>query len=412
MPVNYQTPAPEALFPVTGVRLGVAEAGIRKANRRDLTLLALDPGCRVAGVFTENRFCAAPVQLCRRHLELGSEIRALVINTGIANAGTGEPGVQAAWQTCSGVGKLLGIEERQVLPFSTGVILEPLPVERLLGGLPACADDLKADNWHAAAHAIMTTDTVAKAASRRVDIGGKTVTITGISKGAGMIKPNMATMLGFMATDAGIAAPLLRQLVREAADESFNCITVDGDTSTNDSFILIASGQSGVEFADAAAAGYAQLRAAVIAVAVELAQAIIRDGEGATKFMTIAVEGGKEREECKRVGYAIGHSPLVKTAFFASDPNLGRILAAIGYAGIKDLDVNGVRVWLASAGEEILVAELGGRAAAYREEDGARIMQQAEIAVRVDLGRGAARSNVYTCDFSYDYVKINADYRS
>ncbi|MBA3997215.1 MAG: bifunctional ornithine acetyltransferase/N-acetylglutamate synthase [Candidatus Accumulibacter sp.] len=412
MPVNYQTPAPEALFPVAGVRLGVAEAGIRKANRRDLTLLALDPGCRVAGVFTENRFCAAPVQLCRRHLELGSEIRALVINTGIANAGTGEPGVQAAWQTCSGVGKLLGIEERQVLPFSTGVILEPLPVERLLGGLPSCADDLKADNWHAAAHAIMTTDTVAKAASRRVDIGGKTVTITGISKGAGMIKPNMATMLGFMATDAGIAAPLLRQLVREAADESFNCITVDGDTSTNDSFILIASGQSGVEFADASAVGYAQLRAAVIAVAVELAQAIIRDGEGATKFMTIAVEGGKERDECKRVGYAIGHSPLVKTAFFASDPNLGRILAAIGYAGIKDLDVNGVRVWLASAGEEILVAELGGRAAAYREEDGARIMQQSEIAVRVDLGRGTARSNVYTCDFSYDYVKINADYRS
>ncbi len=412
MPVNYQTPAPEALFPVAGVRLGVAEAGIRKANRRDLTLLALDPGCRVAGVFTENRFCSAPVQLCRRHLELGSEIRALVINTGIANAGTGEPGVQAAWQTCSGVGKLLGIEERQVLPFSTGVILEPLPVERLLGGLPACAGDLKADNWHAAAHAIMTTDTVAKAASRRVDIGGRTVTITGISKGAGMIKPNMATMLGFMATDAGIAAPLLRQLVREAADESFNCITVDGDTSTNDSFILIASGQSGLEFADASAAGYAQLRAAVIAVAVELAQAIIRDGEGATKFMTIAVEGGKERDECKRVGYAIGHSPLVKTAFFASDPNLGRILAAIGYAGIKDLDVNGVRVWLASAGEEILVAENGGRAATYREEDGARIMQQAEIAVRVDLGRGTARSNVYTCDFSYDYVKINADYRS
>ncbi|MBN9423514.1 MAG: bifunctional ornithine acetyltransferase/N-acetylglutamate synthase [Candidatus Accumulibacter sp. 66-26] len=414
MPVNYQTPAPEALFPVAGVRLGVAEAGIRKANRRDLTLLALDPGCRVAGVFTENRFCAAPVQLCRRHLELGSEIRALVINTGIANAGTGEAGVQAAWQTCSGVGKLFGIEERQVLPFSTGVILEPLPVERLLGGLPACADDLKADNWHAAAHAIMTTDTVAKAASRRVDIGGRTVTITGISKGAGMIKPNMATMLGFMATDAGIAAPLLRQLVREAADESFNCITVDGDTSTNDSFILIASGQSGVEFteADASAAGYAQLRAAVIAVAVELAQAIIRDGEGATKFMTIAVEGGKDREECKRVGYAIGHSPLVKTAFFASDPNLGRILAAIGYAGIKDLDVNGVRVWLASAGEEVLVAESGGRAAAYREEDGARIMQQSEITVRVDLGRGAARSNVYTCDFSYDYVKINADYRS
>jgi glutamate N-acetyltransferase/amino-acid N-acetyltransferase len=412
MPVNYQTPAPEALFPVAGVRLGIAEAGIRKANRRDLTLLALDPGCKVAGVFTQNRFCAAPVQLCRRHLELGSEIRALVINTGIANAGTGDAGVQAAWQTCTGVGKLLGIEERQVLPFSTGVILEPLPVERLVAGLPRCVDDLNADRWHAAAHGIMTTDTVAKAASRRVQINGKTITITGISKGAGMIKPNMATMLGFMATDAGIAAPLLQQLVREAADESFNCITVDGDTSTNDSFILIASGQAGIEFADAAAPGYAELRVAVIAVAVELAQAIIRDGEGATKFITVAVEGGKDREECRKVGYAIGHSPLVKTAFFASDPNLGRILAAIGYAGIGDLNVDGVRVWLSSAGEEILVAENGGRAASYREEDGSRVMQQPEITVRVDLGRGQAKARVYTCDFSYDYVKINADYRS
>ena len=412
MPVNYATPAPESLYPVAGVRLGIAEAGIRKANRRDLTLLALDAGCNVAGVFTQNRFCAAPVQLCRRHLELGSEIRALVINTGIANAGTGDSGVQAAWQTCTGVARLLGIEERQVLPFSTGVILEPLPVERLVDGLPRCIDDLQADHWHAAAHGIMTTDTIAKAASRRVQINGQTVTITGISKGAGMIRPNMATMLGFMATDAGIAAPLLQQLVREAADESFNCITVDGDTSTNDSFILIATGQAGVEFADAAAPGYAELRAAVIAVAVELAQAIIRDGEGATKFMTIAVEGGKDRAECRQVGYAIGHSPLVKTAFFASDPNLGRILAAIGYAGIGDLDVDGVRVWLSSAGEEILVAENGGRAASYCEPDGSRVMQQAEITVRVDLGRGTARASIYTCDFSYDYVKINADYRS
>jgi len=412
MPVNYATPAPDALFPVAGVRLGIAEAGIRKAARRDLTLIALDPGCRVAGVFTENRFCAAPVQLCRRHLDLGSEIRALVINTGIANAGTGELGVQAAWQTCAGVGRLLGVEERQVLPFSTGVILEPLPVDRLVAGLPRCVDDLRADHWHAAAHAIMTTDTVAKAASRRIEIDGQTITITGISKGAGMIKPNMATMLGFMATDAGIAAPLLQQLVREAADESFNCITVDGDTSTNDSFVLIATGQAGIEFAAADAPGYDRLREAVIAVAVELAQAIVRDGEGATKFMSIAVEGGKDREECKRVGYAIGHSPLVKTAFFASDPNLGRILAAIGYAGIRDLDVNGVRVWLAGGGEEILVAEQGGRAASYREEDGARVMRQAEITVRVDLGRGTARGCVYTCDFSYDYVKINADYRS
>ncbi|MEI7612406.1 MAG: bifunctional glutamate N-acetyltransferase/amino-acid acetyltransferase ArgJ [Betaproteobacteria bacterium] len=412
MPVNYATPAPEALFPVAGVRLGLAEAGIRKLNRRDLTLLALDPGCTVAGVFTQNRFCAAPVHVCRAHLETGDGIRALVINTGIANAGTGETGMQVAQATCTAVGQLLGIGADQVLPFSTGVILEPLPVDRLIAGLPQCVADLRADHWHAAAHGIMTTDTVAKAASRRVDINGKTVTITGISKGAGMIKPNMATMLGFMATDAGIAEPLLQQLVRDAADESFNCITVDGDTSTNDSFILIATGQSGVTFADAVAPGYAALRDAVTAVARELAQAIIRDGEGATKFITLAVEGGKDREECKRVGYAIGHSPLVKTAFFASDPNLGRILAAIGYAGISDLDVDGVRVWLSTGNDEVLVAEKGGRAASYSEVDGARIMQAAEITVRVDLGRGAAYGTVYSCDFSYDYVKINADYRS
>lgn len=412
MPVNFSTPAPEALYPVAGVRLGLAEAGIRKLDRRDLTLLALDPGCTVAGVFTQNRFCAAPVQLCRSHLDSGSEIRALVINTGIANAGTGESGLQAAQETCAAVGTLLGVDAKQVLPFSTGVILEPLPVDRLIAGLPRCAVDLKADHWHAAAHGIMTTDTVAKAASRRVEINGKTVTITGISKGAGMIKPNMATMLGFVATDAGIAEPVLRQLVREAADESFNCITVDGDTSTNDSFILIATGQSGATFSDASAPGYAALRQAVTGVAVELAQAIIRDGEGATKFITIAVEGGRDREECKKLGYAIGHSPLVKTAFFASDPNLGRILAAIGYADIAELDVDGVRVWLGSEGEEVLVAEIGGRAETYREEDGSRIMKSSEISVRVDLGRGTAKGTVYSCDFSYDYVKINADYRS
>ena len=412
MTVNYATPAPEALFPVAGVRLGLAEAGIRKLNRRDLTLLALDAGCTVAGVFTQNRFCAAPVHLCRKHLASGSDIRALVINTGIANAGTGEPGMQAAQATCDAVGKLMEVGAHQVLPFSTGVILEPLPVDRLVAGLPRCQADLQADHWHAAAHGIMTTDTVAKAASRRVSIAGKTVTVTGISKGAGMIKPNMATMLGFVATDAGIAAPLLQQLVKEAADESFNCITVDGDTSTNDSFIVIATGQSGTHFGEATAAGYAEVREAVIGVARELAQAIVRDGEGATKFITIAVEGGRDHEECKKVGYAIGHSPLVKTAFFASDPNLGRILAAIGYAQIEALDVDGVRVWLSSEGEEVLVAEKGGRAASYREEDGARIMKSAEIGVRVDLGRGAARGTVYSCDFSYDYVKINADYRS
>jgi glutamate N-acetyltransferase/amino-acid N-acetyltransferase len=412
MPVNYSTPAPEALFPVAGVRLGLAEAGIRKLDRRDLTLLALDPGCTVAGVFTQNRFCAAPVHLCKEHLDSGSEMRALIINTGIANAGTGAQGLRDAQETCAAVGRLLGINADQVLPFSTGVILEPLPVDRLVAGLPRCVEDLRADNWHAAAHGIMTTDTVAKAASRRVEINGKTVTITGISKGAGMIKPNMATMLGFVATDAGIAEPLLRQLVREAADESFNCITVDGDTSTNDSFILIATGQSGAQFDDVSASGYEELRGAITGVALELAQAIIRDGEGATKFITIDVSGGRDRDECKRVGYAIGHSPLVKTAFFASDPNLGRILAAIGYADIAELDVDAVRVWLGSNGEEVIVAEAGGRAPSYREEDGSRIMKASEITVRVDLGRGAASGKVYSCDFSYEYVKINADFRS
>ena len=408
MPVNYATPAADQLLPVAGVRLGTAEAEIRKKNRRDLTLVALDAGCTVAGVFTQNRFCAAPVQLCRNHLGGGSEIRALVINTGIANAGTGEPGRQAAQATCEAVGAALGVTADQVLPFSTGVILELLPVDRIAAGLPAAQADLKADNWHAAAHAIMTTDTVAKAASRTVAVNGKKVTISGISKGAGMIRPNMATMLGFLATDAGIAQPLLDALIKEAADQSFNCITVDGDTSTNDSFVMIASGQSGTRFAAESDDGWAAVKAAIIAVAVELAQAIVRDGEGATKFITVAVEGGKDVEECRKVGYAIGHSPLVKTAFFASDPNLGRILAAIGYAGISDLDVDGVKVWL----DDVLVAEKGGRAAAYREEEGARVMAQAEIVVRVDLGRGNAAAQVYTCDFSYDYVKINADYRS
>lgn len=408
MPVNYSTPTPDQLLPIAGVRLGVAEAEIRKKNRRDLTLIALDPGCTVAGVFTQNRFCAAPVQLCREHLAGGKEIRALVINTGIANAGTGEPGRQAAQATCEAVAALFGVGADQVLPFSTGVILENLPVDRIKAGLPAARADLQCDHWHAAAHAIMTTDTIAKAASRTVAVNGKKVTISGISKGAGMIRPNMATMLGFLATDAGIAQPLLDALVKEAADASFNCITIDGDTSTNDSFVMIASGQSGAFFASEADAGWSEVKAAIVAVAVELAQAIVRDGEGATKFITVAVEGGKDRAECRTVGYAIGHSPLVKTAFFASDPNLGRILAAIGYAGIADLDVDCVKVWL----DDVLVAERGGRAAAYREEDGARVMKQAEITVRVDLGRGTASASVYTCDFSYDYVKINADYRS
>jgi glutamate N-acetyltransferase/amino-acid N-acetyltransferase len=420
MPVNYTTPAAAQLFPVAGVRLGVAEAGIRKADRRDLTLIELAPGSRVAGVFTKNRFCAAPVHVCRAHLKQEG-IRALVINTGIANAGTGEPGMEAARLSCAAVAMLMDISANQVLPFSTGVILEPLPVERLRGGLPAALSALTADGWHDAAHAIMTTDTVAKAASRKVGAGetaaAAAYTITGIAKGAGMIRPNMATMLGFMATDASIAQPMLERLVKEAADDSFNCITVDGDTSTNDSFILIATGQGAAKFDTIDAPGWAEFKQTVIEVARELAQAIVRDGEGATKYIEIAVEGGRSIAECKAAGYAIAHSPLVKTAMFASDPNLGRILAAIGYAwnidpALADLDDTKVKVWLGSGKNEVLVAENGGRAISYKEEDGAAAVRPAEITIRVDLGRGSQQTKVWTCDFSYDYVKINADYRS
>ena len=412
MPVNLPALQASDLQPVPGVRLGVAEAGIRKANRRDLTLIELAPGSRVAGVFTQNRFCAAPVKLCKQHLA-SNEIRALVVNTGVANAGTGEAGLANAHGTCVAVARELGVDAGQVLPFSTGVILEPLPVERLVAGLPRAVADLRADGWFDAAHAIMTTDTLAKAVSKQVSIGGRTVTLTGISKGAGMIRPNMATMLGFLACDAAVSQALLDALVKEAAELSFNSITVDGDTSTNDSFILIATGAAGnAEIADAGSADYRALRDAVVEVSIALAQAIVRDGEGATKFMTIAVEGGRDRDECRKVAYAVAHSPLVKTAFFASDPNLGRILAAIGYAGIDDLDVSALRVWLGNPDESVLVAEHGGRAASYVEEAGARIMQHAELTVRIALGRGAAAATVWTCDFSYDYVKINADYRS
>jgi len=412
MAVNLSTPNPADLLPVPGVRLGVAEAGIRKANRRDLTVLELAEGSRVAGVFTKNRFCAAPVQLCKEHLPQGG-IRALVINTGVANAGTGESGLAHARETCAALAAALGLAPQQVLPFSTGVILEPLPVDRLVAGLPKAIGALKADGWFDASHAIMTTDTLAKAVSAQVQIGGRSITLTGMSKGAGMIKPNMATMLGYLACDAAVSQALLDELVKEAADLSFNSITVDGDTSTNDSFILIATGQAGnAEIVDAAGADYMALRDAVVAVSIRLAQAIVRDGEGATKFMTIVVEGGRSREECRQVAYAVGQSPLVKTAFFASDPNLGRILAAVGYAGIDDLDVSALRVWLGNPDESVLVAEQGGRAASYKEEAGSRIMKHAELTVRIDLARGESAATVWTCDFSYDYVKINADYRS
>ena len=414
MPVNYQTPAPEALYPVAGIRLGVAAAGIRKKDRQDLTVIAIEPGASVAGVFTQNRFCAAPVQVCRAHLAThgNADIRALVINTGIANAGTGEQGLSASNTTCAALAALLNVDASQILPFSTGVILEPLPVDKLVAGLPAAITHLADNNWHAAAQAIMTTDTVAKAASRQVTINGTSITLTGISKGAGMIKPNMATMLGFIGTDAGIAPTLLATTLKAVADDSFNAITVDGDTSTNDSFVAIATGQSGLCFTTGQEAGWAELAAALKAIAQELAQAIVRDGEGATKLITVAVSGGQTRDECRAVGYAVGHSPLVKTAFFASDPNLGRILAAIGYAGIANLNVDDVRVWLASQSGETLVAEQGGRAAAYTEDQGATIMADAEITVRIDLARGDAAATIWTCDLSYDYVKINADYRS
>jgi glutamate N-acetyltransferase/amino-acid N-acetyltransferase len=412
MPVNLKPPEPKSLLPVAGVTLGVAEANIRKPGRKDLLVIELDAGARVAGVFTANRFCAAPVTVAREHLAglgPGASIRALLVNTGCANAGTGREGIASARQTCGELAQLLGCASSQVLPFSTGVIMEPLPVEKLAAGLPACLSDLKAENWLAAAQAIMTTDTVPKAASRRITVGASSVTVTGIAKGAGMIRPNMATMLGFVACDARVALPLLRGAVADAAQRSFNRITVDGDTSTNDAFMLIATGKADMpEITDAKGAAYTALVDGVSAVAEELARAIIRDGEGATKFITILVEGGRTQEECRLAAYAIAHSPLVKTAFFASDPNLGRILAAVGYAGIGDLDVDRVDLYL----DDVLVAKNGGRCADYREADGQRVMRQAEITVRVVLNRGPAAATVWTCDLSHDYVRINAEYRT
>lgn len=409
MPVNLTAPDPKALHPVPGVQLGITMAGVRKANRRDLTVITLAEGSQVAGVFTANRFCAAPVQLCRKHLAAAIGPRALVINTGNANAGTGEDGLMRAFSTCVSVAQLLNLSPEQVLPFSTGVIMEPLPTDRIAAGLPAAIADLKEANWGVAAEAIMTTDTVAKAASRQIQIGGKTITITGISKGAGMIRPNMATMLSFLATDAVIAPQLMQALTTEAADKSFNRITIDGDTSTNDSFVVVATGLAGnTAITQLDSGDGALLRQAVIDVATQLAQAIVRDGEGATKFITVQVDGGKTEAECKQVAYAIAHSPLVKTAFFASDPNLGRILAAVGYAGIADLDQTRIEMFL----DDVHVVTDGGRKASYQEADGARVMKQAEITVRIDLRRGSAQATVWTCDFSVDYVKINADYRS
>lgn len=408
MPVNLTAPAAEDLRPVAGVQLGYAQAHIRKPNRKDVLLITLAEGSRVSGVFTLNRFCAAPVTVCKEHLQSGLGIRALLVNTGCANAGTGEQGLADAKASCQAVAQTLGIALQQVLPFSTGVILEPLPMPRLLAGIPVAAANLQENQWHAAAEAIMTTDIVAKGTSRQLTIHGKTVTITGISKGSGMIHPNMATMLGYIATDARISQSALDRITQHAVNQSFNCITVDGDTSTNDSLILMATGVAEHPEITEDTAEFFALQTAMTDVAIQLAQAIVRDGEGATKFMTIQVEAGQSVAECRQVAYAIAHSPLIKTAFFASDPNLGRILAAIGYAGIDDLDVNQLQLFLG----DVLVAEKGGRAASYQEAQGAAVMQQADILVRVVLHRGEASATVWTCDFSYDYVKINADYRS
>ncbi|MCA1863810.1 bifunctional glutamate N-acetyltransferase/amino-acid acetyltransferase ArgJ [Janthinobacterium sp. HSC-3S05] len=412
MAVNSPKPVAADLKAVAGIEIGVAEAGIKKPNRKDLLVLKLAPTATVAGVFTLNRFCAAPVQISKANLAAvtagAAPIRALLVNTGNANAGTGESGLADAQASCAALAELLGCTPQQILPFSTGVILEPLPVQRLVAGLPQAVAALTSDNWFSAAEAIMTTDTQPKAGSRTVSIGGHAVTLTGISKGAGMIKPNMATMLGFLAFDATVAQPVLDQLVKQAADKSFNCITIDGDTSTNDSFMLVATGAGSLVIDSIDSPHYAALAAAVTELSTFLAQAIVRDGEGATKFMTVTVEDGRNVEECRKIAYSIAHSPLVKTAFFASDPNLGRILAAIGYAGVDDLDVGQLNLYL----DDVWVAKNGGRNPDYQEQDGQRVMQQSEITIRVKLARGDATATLWTCDLSHDYVSINADYRS
>lgn len=409
MPVNLPAPNPDTLFPIAGVRIGVTEAGIRKVGRKDLSVVLLDAGASVGGVFTSNRFCAAPVQICREHLDGAQGIRALLINTGNANAGTGTDGLARARSTCVALARQLGVAVEQILPFSTGVIMEPLPNDRIEAGLAAAIADAKPGNWLRVAEGIMTTDTAPKAFGATVVIGGKTVHITGVSKGAGMIRPNMATMLGFIATDACVDQSVMHQLALELAEGSFNRVTVDGDTSTNDSLVVIASNQAGhAAIASLDTADGQALKQAMLEVARNLAQAIVRDGEGATKFITVQVDGGRDAAECRLAAYAIAHSPLVKTAFFASDPNLGRILAAVGYAGIHDLDQSRIDLFL----DDVHVVTNGGRNPTYREEDGQRVMRQSEITIKVDLGRGQASETVWTCDLSHDYVTINADYRS
>jgi glutamate N-acetyltransferase/amino-acid N-acetyltransferase len=408
MPVNLKPLEASLLHAVPGIQLGYAQAGIKKPGRKDILLITLSENTSVAGVFTLNRFCAAPVQVCKEHLALNTSIKALIINTGNANAGTGETGLSDARQTCQEVAQMMQWEASQILPFSTGVILEPLPIQKVIQALPEAKSHLADDGWFDAAHAIMTTDTVPKAYSVQKNIEGHLISMTGISKGAGMIHPNMATMLGYIGTDAKLPPALLQELTKEIADLSFNAISIDGDTSTNDSFIVMATGKSGLQIENNQSKAYTEFRAMLLETAQQLAQQIVRDGEGATKFMTVHVKGGKTLEECQLVGEAISHSPLVKTAFFASDPNLGRILAAIGYAGIKDLDVNHVQLYLG----DVWVAKDGGRNPQYQEADGQRVMKEAEILITVDLGRGSIERTMWTCDFSHEYVSINADYRS
>ena len=408
MPVNLKLLTIDSISPIKGISLGTAKAHIKKPNRKDLLLVTIAEGSKVSGVFTQNAFCAAPVLLCKEHLKNESDIRALIINTGCANAGTGEKGILKAKETCQAVSELLSINSRQVLPFSTGVILESLPIDKIKNGLPDTVKNLDPAHWFDAAEAIMTTDIAPKGASRRIKIQDREIFISGVSKGSGMIHPNMATMLSFIATDASINQILLDKLLKEVTQQSFNCITVDGDTSTNDSFILIATGHAGNREIIEEDNDYEILKAAILEVAIELAQAIVRDGEGATKFITIQVESGLDNAECRKVGFAIAHSPLIKTAFFASDPNLGRILAAIGYAGIESLDISKIELYLG----DFLVAEKGGRATSYTEHQGQEVMKHSEISMRILLNRGHAKATIWTCDFSYDYVKINADYRS
>lgn len=408
MAVNFPILDPKSLSPISGLALGFAQAGIKRANRKDVLVMRLVPGSAVAGVFTQNRFCAAPVQLCKQHLLEANPIEALIVNTGNANAGTGEEGLRRAFQTCEVLANSFGLSPEQVLPFSTGVIMEQLPADKIVAAIPQAVAQLSEDNWFAAAQAIMTTDTLPKAASQTINTELGPIVITGISKGAGMIQPNMATMLGFVGTNVQVDRGLLQELTAEAANLSFNAITIDGDTSTNDSFIVMATGQSPIRIQSRSDPLYSLFRKGLIAISQQLAQLIVRDGEGATKFITICVKGGKNSLECKQVAKAIAHSPLVKTAFFASDPNLGRILAAVGYAGIDDLDSGKVQLWL----DDVWVAKDGGRHPNYQEEQGQAVMKQSEITVTVDLGRGDAMETVWTCDLSHEYVSINADYRS